>query len=560
MVRTGGKVLVDQLALHGAELAFCVPGESYLSVLDALHDAPIRLVTCRHEAAAANMAEAYGKLTGRPGICLVTRGPGATHASIGVHTAYHDSTPLILLIGQVGRDMLEREAFQEIDYRRMFNSMAKWVAQIESAERIPELLARAFSVATAGRPGPVVLALPEDMLVDEVDVADPGPYRPVHTHPGQEELEQLRDLLDQAERPLVIVGGGKWSAQAAEDIVAFCEANELPVATAFRRQDYVDNRSRVFAGHVGVGIDPALATRVTEADLLLVVGPRLGEMTTGGYTLVEPPLPRQTLVHVHAGAEELGRVYQPALAIHAGSPEFAAAARKACVSETQSPARRAWVERARGDYLQTLEPVPSPGTLNMSEVLAVLRERLPEDTIVCSGAGNFAVWPHRFWQFTRYRSQLAPTSGAMGYGVPAAIAAKIVEPGRTVVCFAGDGDFMMSGQELATAVQERADVLFLVVDNGMFGTIRMHQEREYPGRVIGTSLTNPDFAAFAASFGVHGARVEKTEELAPALERALAAGGPALLHLLVDPEAITPHTTLTAVREGTAARERTETV
>ena len=394
--------------------------------------------------------------------------------------------------------MLEREAFQEIDYRRMFNSMAKWVAQIESAERIPELLARAFSVATAGRPGPVVLALPEDMLVDEVDVADPGPYRPVHTHPGQEELEQLRELLDQAERPLVIVGGGKWSAQAAEDIAAFCEANELPVATAFRRQDYVDNRSRVFAGHVGVGIDPALATRVTEADLLLVVGPRLGEMTTGGYTLVEPPLPRQTLVHVHAGAEELGRVYQPALAIHAGSPEFAAAARKACVSETQSPARRAWVERARGDYLQTLEPVPSPGTLNMSEVLAVLRERLPEDTIVCSGAGNFAVWPHRFWQFTRYRSQLAPTSGAMGYGVPAAIAAKIVEPGRTVVCFAGDGDFLMSGQELATAVQERADVLFLVVDNGMFGTIRMHQEREYPGRVVGTSLTNPDFAAFAA--------------------------------------------------------------
>ena len=329
----------------------------------------------------------------------------------------------------------------------------------------------------------------------------------------------------------MIVGGGKWSAQAAEDIAAFCEANELPVTTAFRRQDYVDNRSRVFAGHVGVGIDPALATRVTEADLLLVVGPRLGEMTTGGYTLVEPPLPRQTLVHVHAGAEELGRVYQPALAIHAGSPEFAAAAREACVSETQSPARRAWVEGARADYLKTLEPVPSPGTLNMSEVMAVLRERLPEDTIVCNGAGNFAVWPHRFWQYTRYRTQLAPTSGAMGYGVPAAIAAKIVEPERTVVCFAGDGDFLMSGQELATAVQERADVLFLVVDNGMFGTIRMHQEREYPGRVVGTSLTNPDFAAFAASFGVHGARVERTEELAPALERALAAGGPALLHL-----------------------------
>ena len=361
MLRTGGKVLVDQLALHGAELAFCVPGESYLAVLDALYDAPIRLVTCRHEAAAANMAEAYGKLTGRPGICLVTRGPGATHASIGVHTAYQDSTPLILLIGQVGRDMLEREAFQEIDYRRMFNSMTKWVAQIESAERIPELLARAFTVATAGRPGPVVLALPEDMLVDEVDVADPGPYTPVHTHPGRAELDRLRELVDGSERPLVIVGGGKWSAQAAEDVAAFCEANELPVATSFRRQDYVDNGSRVFAGHVGVGIDPALAARVTDADLLLVVGPRLGEMTTGGYTLVEPPLPRQTLVHVHAGAEELGRVYQPALAIHAGSPEFAAAAREACVSETQSPARRAWVEAARADYLRTLEPVPRRG-------------------------------------------------------------------------------------------------------------------------------------------------------------------------------------------------------
>jgi acetolactate synthase I/II/III large subunit len=331
MLRSGGKVLVDQLALHGAELAFCVPGESYLAVLDALYDAPIRLVTCRHEAAAANMAEAYGKLTGRPGICLVTRGPGATHASIGVHTAYQDSTPLILLIGQVGRDMLEREAFQEIDYRRMFNSMAKWVAQIESAERIPELLARAFTVATAGRPGPVVLALPEDMLVDEVDVADPGRYTPVHTHPGREELERLRQLLDASERPLAIVGGGKWSAQAADDVAAFCEANELPVATSFRRQDYVDNRSRVFAGHVGVGIDPALAARVTDADLLLVIGPRLGEMTTGGYTLVEPPLPKQTLVHVHAGAEELGMVYQPTLAIHAGSPEFAAAAREACV-------------------------------------------------------------------------------------------------------------------------------------------------------------------------------------------------------------------------------------
>ena len=560
MSRTGGQLLVDQLAVHGAELAFCVPGESYLAVLDALHDAPIRLVTCRHEAAAANMAEAYGKLTGQPGICLVTRGPGATHAAIGVHTADQDSTPLILLIGQVGRDMLDREAFQEIDYRRMFNPMAKWVTQIDRAERIPELIARAFSVATAGRPGPVVLALPEDMLVDEVDVADARRYAPVLTHPGAAELERLRELLAAAERPFVLAGGGGWSAAAAADLTAFCEASELPVGTSFRRQDYVDNTSRAYAGHVGVGIDAALARRVADADLLLVVGPRLGETTTGGYTLVESPVPRQTLVHVHAGAEELGRVFQPELAIHAGSPEFAAAARALglCVSETQAPARRAWVESAHADYLTTLEPVPAPGGLNMSEVVAALRERLPVGTIVCSGAGNFAVWAHRFYSFSRYRTQLAPTSGAMGYGVPAAIAAKILHPERTVVCFAGDGDFLMSGQELATATQESAAVLFLVVDNGMYGTIRMHQEREYPGRTVGTSLTNPDFAAYATSFGAHAERVERTDEFAPALERALAAGRPALLHLLVDPEAITPQATLTALREGRAEPERTE--
>ena len=557
-MRTGGQVLVDQLALHGVELAFCVPGESYLAVLDALHDAPIRLVTCRHEAAAANMAEAHGKLTGEPGICLVTRGPGATHAAIGVHTAYQDSTPLILLIGQVGRDMQDREAFQEIDYRRMFNPMAKWVAQIESAARIPELVARAFSVATAGRPGPVVLALPEDMLVDEVEVADARAYERVRTHPGRAELEQLRALLEQAERPLAIAGGGGWSAEAARDLLAFCEASEIPVGTSFRCQDYVDNRSRVHAGHVGVGIDPKLAQRVADADLLLVVGSRLGEMTTGGYTLVEPPLPRQTLVHVHAGAEELGRVFQPTLPIHAGSPEFAAAAIDACVVATQSPARRAWVAAAHADYLATLEPVSPPGALNLSAAMRTLRERLPDDAILTNGAGNFAVWAHRFFPFHGYRSQLAPTSGAMGYGLPAAIAAKIAEPRRVVVCIAGDGDFLMSGQELATAVHEDAAVIVLVVDNGMYGTIRMHQEREYPGRVVGTSLTNPDFAAFARSFGAHGETVERTEDFGPALEEALAAGRPALLHLRVDPEGITPQATLTALREGRAEPERTE--
>ncbi len=555
--RTGGQVLVDQLVLHGADLAFCVPGESYLAVLDALHDAPIRLVTCRHEAAAANMADAYGKLTGRPGICLVTRGPGATHASIGVHTAQQDSTPLILLIGQVGRSMTEREAFQEIDYRRMFQPLAKWVAQIDRAERVPELLARAFTVATAGRPGPVVLALPEDMLVDEVETADARPYVRVRTHPGTGDLARLGELLATSERPLAIVGGGGWPAEAGRDITAFAEANGVPVGTSFRCQDYVDNRSPVYAGHVGVGIDPALAERVAAADLLLVVGSRLGEMTTGGYTLVEPPFPRQTLVHVHPGAEELGRVYQPTLPIHAGPAEFAAAAREACVPGTQAPSRRDWVESAHADFLATLEPVDVPG-LNLSVAMRTLRERLPDDAILCNGAGNFAVWAHRFFPFRSFRSQLAPTSGAMGYGVPAAIAAKIVHPERTVVCVAGDGDFLMSASELATAAHEGAAVVFLVVDNGMYGTIRMHQEREYPGRVTGTSLTNPDFAAFAASFGAYAELVERTEDFAAALGRALAAGGPALLHLRVDPQAITPNTTLAAIRQGASLPERTE--
>ena len=550
-------MLVDQLAIHGADLAFCVPGESYLAVLDALHDAPIRLVTCRHEAAAANMAEAYGKLTGRPGICLVTRGPGATHASIGIHTAQQDSTPLILLIGQVGRSMTEREAFQEIDYRRMFQPLAKWVAQIDHAERIPELLARAFTVATAGRPGPVVLALPEDMLVDEVETADARPFVRVRTHPGAADLARLRDLLAASERPLAIVGGGGWTAEAGRDIAAFAEANAVPVGTSFRCQDYVDNRAPVYAGHVGVGIDPALAERVAAADLLLVVGSRLGEMTTGGYTLVEPPFPRQTLVHVHPGAEELGRVYQPTLPIHAGSPEFAAAAREHCVPGTQAPPRGDWVEGSHADFLASQEPVEVPG-LNLSVAMRTLRERLPDDAIVCNGAGNFAVWAHRFFPFRDYRSQLAPTSGAMGYGVPAAIAAKIVHPERTVVCVAGDGDFLMSASELATAAHEGAAVLFLVVDNGMYGTIRMHQEREYPGRVTGTALTNPDFAAFAASFGAYAELVERTADFAGALERALAAGGPALLHLRVEPDAITPNTTLTAIRQVASRPERTE--
>jgi acetolactate synthase-1/2/3 large subunit len=546
VTRPGGRVLVDQLVVHGVDLAFCVPGESYLAVLDALHDAPIRLIVCRHEAGAANMADAYGKLTGRPGICLVTRGPGATHASVGVHTAFQDSTPLILLVGQVASDQEEREAFQEVDYRRMFAPMAKWVAQIDRADRIPEYVARAFATATSGRPGPVVLALPEDMLTSEADVADALPYRAVQAHPGPEDVAALRDLLAVAERPFAILGGADWTTSAAGGIQAFLEASDIPAGAAFRRQDAIDNDSPCYVGDVGIGINPKLAARVRDADLLLVVGPRLGEMTTSGYTLLDAPVPRQTLVHVHPGAEELGRVYRPTLPVLSGMEQFATAVRDLVVE----PRWSAWRAEARADYEAWQQPGPTPGDLDLGAVVTALRERLPPDTIVTNGAGNFSAWAHRFWRYRSFPSQLAPTSGAMGYGVPAAVAAKAVEPARTVLCFAGDGDFLMSGQELATAAQYELPILVVVVNNGMYGTIRMHQERRYPGRVVGTELQNPDFAAYARAFGAHGEVVERTEEFAGALDRALGSGGPALLELRVDPEAITPRLTLSEIRAG----------
>jgi len=542
--RSGGRILVDQLAVHGTDVAFCVPGESYLAVLDALYDSPIRLIVCRHESGAANMADAYGKLTGRPGICIVTRGPGATHASVGVHTAFQDSTPLILLVGQVASDQEEREAFQEVDYRRMFGPMAKWVAQIERADRIPEYVARAFATASSGRPGPVVLALPEDMLGSEADVPDARRYVPAQAHPG--DLEPLRELLAQAERPLAILGGGGWTPRASEDLRVFLETNDVPAGAAFRRQDSLDNDSPSYVGDVGIGINPKLAARVREADLLVVVGPRLGEMTTSGYTLLDVPTPRQALVHVHPGAEELSRVYQPALPILSGVEQFAAAVRELRVE----PRWAEWRAEARADYEAWRRHGAMPGPVDYGDVVAHLRERLPADTIVCNGAGNFSVWVHRFWRYHVYPSQLAPTSGAMGYGVPAAVAAKAVAPERRVLCFAGDGDFLMSGQELATAVQYELPLLLVVVNNGMYGTIRMHQERQYPGRVVGTDLRNPDFAAYARAFGAHGEVVERTEDFADALERALASGLPALLELRVDPEAITPRATLSEIRAG----------
>ena len=545
MSRHGGKLLVDQLVVHGADTVFSVPGESFLAVLDGLYDSPIRLITCRQEAGAANMADAYGKLTGRPGIAIVTRGPGATQASVGVHTAFQDSTPLILLVGQVASDQVEREAFQEIDFRRMFGPMAKWVAQVDRADRIPEYVARAFTTACAGRPGPVVLALPEDMLTSETDVADALPFQVIQAHPGGDQIGQLRGLLERAERPLAIVGGAGWTAGAARDLCAFLEANALPAGAAFRRQDAIDNDSPSYVGDVGIGLNPKLAARVRESDLLLVVGPRLGEMTTSGYTLVEPPAPVQTLVHVHAGAEELGRVYRAELPILSGMEEFAAAVRDLRVE----PRWHDWAAAARVDYEEWQQPGPMPGALDLSACMVQLRERVP-DAIVTNGAGNFSAWVHRFWRWREYPTQLAPTSGAMGYGVPAAVAAKAFAPDRTVICFAGDGDFLMSGQELATAAQYDLPIVVLLVNNGMYGTIRMHQERHYPGRVVGTELMNPDFAAYARAFGAHGETVTQTSEFAPALERSLAAGTSALIDLQIDPDAINPRITLSAIRAG----------
>jgi acetolactate synthase-1/2/3 large subunit len=545
VTRRGGKLLADQLAVHGTELAFCVPGESYLELLDGLYESSIRLITCRHEASAANMAEAYGKLTGRPGICMVTRGPGATQASVGVHTAFQDSTPLILLVGQVASSQEEREAFQEVDYRRMFGPLAKWVAQIDSVDRLPELVARAYTVACAGRPGPVVLALPEDMLARETDAPDAPRFRVLQPSPAAADVEALRTLLAGAKRPFAILGGAGWTPQASADMQVFLEANDLPAGAAFRRQDALDNDSPVYAGDVGIGINPALADRVREADVLLVAGPRLGEMTTSGYTLVDVPVPRQTLVHVHPGAEELGRVYQAQLPILSGMEQFAAAVRDLRVESRWSEER----SQARVAYEAWREHGQMPGEVDLGACIAALRERVP-DAIVTNGAGNHTVWIHRFWRFHRFPTQLAPTSGAMGYGVPAAIAAKAVRPESTVICWSGDGDFLMSGQELATAVQHDLPIVVIVVDNAMYGTIRMHQERHFPGRVVGTDLQNPDFAAYARAFGAHGETVERTADFAPALERSLAAGRPAVLHLSIDPEAINPRTTLSAIRAG----------
>lgn len=540
--RTGGRVLVDQLRLHGTERIFCVPGESFLDVLDALHDQPaIDLVVCKHEGAAANMAEADGKLTGRPGICFVTRGPGATHGSIGVHIAQQDSTPMILFVGQIAREHKGREAFQEVDYAAVFGSMTKWAAEIDDAARIPEMVARAFQIATSGRPGPVVLALPEDVLDGLVTCADATPYRAVAAAPSADDAEALAAALRAAQRPLVIAGGANWTEQATRDFARFVKTWNLPVACAFRRQDVIDNRDPHYVGHLSLGVSPKLAERVKTADLIVAFGTRLGDIATDAYTLLQVPVPQQKLVHVHADSAELGRVYQAALPIHAGVA--AGAAMLAALPAPASLPWQDWTSGARADHEAFVAP-PKPHAeltgVDMAAAMSHLNQVLPEDAVLSNGAGNYTVWLHRFYAYKRPRTELAPTCGAMGYGLPAAIAAKLRHPEKTVVCFAGDGCFLMYPQELATAAAHGANLIVIVVNNRMYGTIRMHQERRYPGRQSGTTIVNPDFVEMAKACGAWAERVEKTEDFAAAFDRARNAGKPAVLELVTDPLQITP--------------------
>jgi acetolactate synthase I/II/III large subunit len=539
--RTGGQILVDQLAIQGVERVTCVPGESYLAALDALHDSKIDVMICRAEGGAAMMAEAYGKLTGRPGICFVTRGPGATNASHGVHIAMQDSTPMILFIGQVDTRMREREAFQEVDYKAFFGSMAKWVVEIDRPDRIPELVARAFRVATQGRPGPVVIALPENILVEKAAVSDAPRVTPAMSWPSPADLEQFESLLAQAKAPIVILGGSGWDEAATKDIARFAERFDLPVATSFRRASLFDADHPNYAGDLGIGPDHRLKARITGADLIVLIGGRLSEMPSSSYTLLDIPAPAQRLVHVHPGSEELGRVYQPTLAIQASPIAFAQAV-AALQPKASAKGSHAWsgsAAKAHADYLDwTGTPRELPGAFQYGQAIAWLRDRLPKDAILCNGAGNYAGWLHRHHRFHTFAAQLAPTSGSMGYGVPAAVLAKRHYPDRVVVAFAGDGCFLMNGQEFATAVQYGAALVVVVIDNSQYGTIRMHQEREYPGRVVGTQLQNPDFALYAKAFGGHGERVERTEDFAPAFERALASGKPSILHCILDQRAL----------------------
>ena len=544
--RTGGRILADALARNGVERAFCVPGESYLALLDALYQSPVAVNVFRQEGGAAMAAEAWGKLTGRPGIVMATRGPGGTNASAGLHVGRQDSTPMILLLGQVARRMRGREAFQEIDANNFFGEVAKWVEEIDSPQRIPEIVSRAFHQATSGRPGPVVLSLPEDVLRETAVVADAEPWAPVEASPDRRLMATLRDLLAAAKRPFVILGGSRWSEDAVAGVRRFAERFDLPVGCSLRRQMLFDHDHPNYAGDVGIGVNPALAQRIRQADVLLLIGGRMGEAPSSGYTLIESPEPLQKLIHVHSGAEELGRVYRPTLAINASPTLFVAA-----LDDLAPPDRLEWsaeTRAANAAFRAWSTPTANVGPVQLGEVVTWLRGRLPNDAIVANGAGNYSGWVHRFFRFRGFGTQLAPTSGTMGYGLPAAIAAKLKFPERVVVAFAGDGCFQLTSQEFATAVQYHAAVIVVVVNNGVHGTIRMHQERDYPGRIIATDLVNPDFAALARAYGGHGETVASTEEFAPAFERAVASHKPAIIEVKFDSEAISTSTTLSAIR------------
>ena len=547
--RRGGHVLADALVGQGCDLAFCVPGESYLALLDGLHAhrETVRVITCRHESAAANAADAYGKLTGRPGVCMVTRGPGATQAAVGVHTASQDSTPLLLLVGQVARHMRGREAFQEIDCSAVFGSMAKGVFEIDDPQRIPEIVASAYSLALGGRQGPVVISLPEDVLSAAVEHEPAAAPRTVARQPAADpaDVARLRNLLQRAERPMVLAGGGPWDREACRHLSDWAAACTLPVAASFRRQDVLDNASSAYVGDVGLGVNPALAQRLRDCDLFIALGPRLTEIETQGYTLPGPPVAPQMLVHAHPDPGELGRVYQPALGIVAGMSALTAALDAQCQVAGDRWAQ--WTASARADY-EDWSALPEAGDrLDLGAAIAVVRELLPVDTVYCNGAGNYTVWVHRFTRYRRWGTQLAPQSGAMGYGVPAAIAAQLVHPDRRVVAFAGDGCFQMCGQELATMVAEDLPVIVVVANNGMLGTIRMHQERHFPRRVIATDLVNPRFDELARAYGAHGERVERSEDVLGAVQRALDSRRPALIELICDPDALTPSTSLSTL-------------
>jgi acetolactate synthase-1/2/3 large subunit len=552
-LRSAAEVLVDQLSIHGVRHVFCVPGESYLAVLDAFHDSDLAVTVCRQEGGAAMMAEAIGKVTGRPGVCFVTRGPGATNASHGIHIAKQDSTPLVLFVGQVARDMREREAFQELDYRAVFGSMTKWATEIDDPARVPEIVSRAFYTAANGRPGPVVVALPEDMLTERIAVGDAPPFAPIETSPGAAELEKFAQMLAAAKAPIILNGGSRWSQAACDQLARFAQKYSLPVATTFRRGHLFDQTHPCYAGDLGIGPNPKLLARIKTADLVIVLGGRLGELPSQAYTLFDIPRPQTTFVHVHPGAEELGRVYSPHLAINATPTAFAAALEK--LEFARAPQGEA--AAANADYREwTEKPTEQPGAVNFGAVMVWLRENLPADAILCNGAGNYAAWIHRFFRFRRFGQHIAPASGSMGYGVPAAVAMKRLYPERTVICLAGDGDFLMNGQEFATAVQYDLPFTTIIVDNGMYGTIRMHQEREYPGRISATELRNPDFPDYARAFGGFGVSVERTEDFPAAFKAAQASGKPAIVRLAIDPEAITPTMTIAKIRAKSLAEKR----